>query len=442
MKQLDIIDVQTFLSSIEEQEMPVSFDGWVSGRTVKTLATNSGSDALAFQNWRKFKEAFAPELIAKAVFESAVDIRRCLDPFGGSGTTALACQFLGIVPHTFEVNPYLADLIEAKLATYDISTLASDFAHVVRETNHLNPDLPKLYKHAPETLIEPGKSNRWIFDKDVAERVASYRLAIDTLSNRDNARLFRALLGGVLIDLSNVLVSGKGRRYRRGWEKNRKHPSQVDILLLRAVETAIGDIVRHAERKELRYELRSGDSRELIKSAPEVDLVVFSPPYPNSFDYTDVYNVELWMLGYLSDFSTNRNLRLATLTSHVQVSRQFAQAPRNSPTLERTLSRMEDVRGQLWDKRIVDMVGGYFADMLNVMHGSSNALIANGEIWMVVGDSKYAGISVPVADILCELAPSASCSVLRKEPFRSMRSSAQQGGNEELPETLIVLRRM
>lgn len=57
--------------------MPVSFDGWVSGRTVRTLATNSGSSALAFQNWRKFKEAFAPELIAKAVSESTIDVIRC-----------------------------------------------------------------------------------------------------------------------------------------------------------------------------------------------------------------------------------------------------------------------------------------------------------------------------------------------------------------------------
>ena len=35
-----------------------------------------------------------------------------------------------------------------------------------------------------------------------------------------------------------------------------------------------------------------------LKIGPH-DLAVFSPPYPNSFDYTDVYNVELWAMGYL-----------------------------------------------------------------------------------------------------------------------------------------------
>ena len=422
--------------------MPVSFDGWVSERTVRTLATNSGANALAFQNWRKFKEAFAPELVAKAVAETTVNVERCLDPFGGSGTTALACQFLGVMPYTFEVNPYLTDLIEAKLVTYDIDTLVVDFAEVVRQASHSKPNLQKMYRNAPATLIEPGKNNRWIFDLNVAERIASYRRAIEVLQNKKNARLLKALLGGVLIDLSNVLVSGKGRRYRRGWDKNRQNKTQVDVLFLQAVEVAIGDIVRHAERKELRYNITRGDSRKLIKSAPKVDLVIFSPPYPNSFDYTDVYNVELWMLGYLENFSINKELRLATLTSHVQISRNFAHAPQSSHTLKRTLASLEEVREQLWDKRIIDMIGGYFSDMLNVMQGSSKALPSKGEIWMVVGDSKYAGVPVPVADILCELAPDANCSVLRKEPFRSMRSSAQQGGNEELPETLIVLKRI
>ena len=59
------------------------------------------------------------ELMARAVAESTIPVQRCLDPFGGSGTTALACQFLGTEPITIEVNPFLADLIEAKLTDYD-----------------------------------------------------------------------------------------------------------------------------------------------------------------------------------------------------------------------------------------------------------------------------------------------------------------------------------
>jgi DNA modification methylase len=85
-----------------------------------------GAPKLPFQTWRHVKEAFAPEFVARAISESKVPVRKCLDPFGGSGMTALACQFLGVHPTTIEVNPFLADLIEAKLCTYEPDALARD----------------------------------------------------------------------------------------------------------------------------------------------------------------------------------------------------------------------------------------------------------------------------------------------------------------------------
>ena len=93
------------------------FQDWINGREVVSLGTNAGAPALPFQNWRRIKEAFAPELIARALTESPVPVQRCIDPFGGSGTTGLACQFLSVHPVVAEVNPYLADLIEAKLSS-------------------------------------------------------------------------------------------------------------------------------------------------------------------------------------------------------------------------------------------------------------------------------------------------------------------------------------
>jgi len=46
-----------------------------------------------------------------------------------------------------------------------------------------------------------------------------------------------------------------------------------------------------------------GDGVAVTLAADPVDAAIFSPPYPNSFDYTDVYNLELWVLGYLDDAS-------------------------------------------------------------------------------------------------------------------------------------------
>jgi DNA methylase len=309
-------------------ESPVSFDDWIGRRRIQSIGTNSGADALPFQGWRHFKEAFAPELVQRAVSESVIRVRSCLDPFGGSGTTALGCQFLGVRPITVEVNPYLADLIEAKLSAYNVRELASDLARLVRAANKKKLNPRRFFAEGPPTFVEPGLNDRWLFDRPVATRLASYIDSLPDVPNPINRRLFRVLLGGVLVGNSNVVVSGKGRRYRRRWESRKLSAADLDEAFCLSVENAVSDILQYGNRAEPRYRLLRGDARKVLSKVDSVDLSVFSPPYPNSFDYTDVYNIELWGLRYLQQAKDNARLRLSTLSSHVQIKRASTSIPR------------------------------------------------------------------------------------------------------------------
>ena len=109
----------------------VRFRDWTGNRSIPTIGTNAGSPALPFQRWWRFKEAFAPEIVERALRETSGAVHHIADPFGGSGTTALAAQFLGIRPTTIEVNPFLVDLIEAKIATLDFEATTTAFGRVV-----------------------------------------------------------------------------------------------------------------------------------------------------------------------------------------------------------------------------------------------------------------------------------------------------------------------
>ena len=394
---------------------------------------------MPFQDWRHFKEAYAPELVARAVASSRVPVRRCLDPFGGSGTTALACQFLGLHPVTIEVNPFLADLIESKLATYDPDALAGDLGAVIRSARDRTIDPKCVVANLPGTFIEPGVAGKWIFDTAIAARIAVLREAVQALPDDSHRRLFRVLLGGVLVEASNIVVSGKGRRYRGGWQRRTMEPQHVDNLFCKAARRAIAEIHRFRHRPCATYEVYRGDCRTVLAGAATCELAVFSPPYPNSFDYTDVYNVELWMLGYLANAEDNRSLRQSTLCSHVQIARQFPIAPSGSPSLDRSLEELLAVRACLWSRWIPDMVGGYFADLAAVLDQIWGCLPAAGSVWMVLGDSRYAGVQVKTAEITSEIAVSAGWELVSIEPFRSMRASPQQGGRPELAESLVVL---
>lgn len=417
-----------------------SFTEWTGGRIPIALSTNAGANALPFQRWHHFKEAYSPELIAEAVRLSPVPVRRLADPFGGSGTSALAAQFLGVEPITIEVNPFLADLIKAKLENYRIPALLTALTRVTRKAIDSSDDGSELIRSLPPTFVEPGVKGRWLFDLSVAIQISRLRAAIAEEPDATIGRLFRILLGGLIVSFSNAFVSGKGRRYRKNWLDRRVDPALVIPTFADAVAAAIVEINACASRPVRTATVFHGDSRKLFGEIQPVDLIVCSPPYPNSFDYTDVYNMELWMLGYLTSAQDNALLRRSTLTSHVQVSREYAPAP-STPTLDSVLIELNQAADSLWDPHIPAMVGAYFADLLQLLEACARLLPPQGQAWFVVGDSQYAGILVQVAKILSELAPSVGLRVERVSPFRSMRVSPQQSGRHMLSEDLVVFTR-
>jgi hypothetical protein len=419
----------------------LGFRDWTGGRDVSSVGTNSGSEPIAFQRWRSFKEAFAPELVEQAVEEMNRRVRHVVDPFGGSGTTGLAAQFLGVRPTVIEVNPYLADLIEAKLARYEIDDVRDSYSLLMHSVSILKTVRPPYFPGAPRTFVEPGVDGRYLFSKETARRIAIYRQAIAQVPSPEIRRLFTVILGSVVVAASNVVISGKGRRYRRGWENRGEDPSRLDSLFQQAAEDAIYDLHRYAARRCRNYTVLRGDSRKLLASIEGAQLAVFSPPYPNSFDYTDVYNVELWTLGYLRNSESNLALRNSTLRSHVQIARDMSGADYPSKLLADTVARLQAARKSMWNPLIPDMVSAYISDMGDVLTSLHQKLCRGGRIYMVVGDSRYAGVHVPVAGILGEIAPIVGMAVKRIEPFRSMRVSPQQGGQHGLAESLLVLER-
>jgi hypothetical protein len=403
-------------------------------------STNQDTHDLPFQRWYRFKEAFAPRAVIEAFSELSCMPMSCIDPFGGSGTTALTAQFLDVRPTTIEVNPFLADLIEAKLTSYDPDAVIASYRRVMDTSPKATIDPAAELAGAPPTFVEPGVAGRWIYDIEVAARILAFRKAIDGLDNPAHARLLRILLGSTLVALSNVIISGKGRRYRSGWQKRDVQVAEVGRRFEAAFLDALEDIIRYGRRRCTDYTLLRGDARSALADAPPAEFALFSPPYLNSFDYTDIYNVELWMLGYLKSPADNRALREATLRSHVQIQRSYAVGAALSPLLRATVAQLEEHRNQLWDREIPDMVRAYFDDLGIVLACLHRLMPSRASVMMVVGNSRYAGVSIDVGAIVAEVAGELGFGLIKHSTMRSMRASAQQG-RTELAETLVHLTR-
>ncbi len=242
----------------------LAFEDWIGNRTVRTFGTNDGAAPLAYQSWHHFKEAFPPEFIHYAITQSELPVKVCLDPFGGSGTTALTCRMLGIDSTTVEVNPFLADAIKARVATYDTDSLINSLMHVRRKARRISLEASKYFASVPQhSYLRPGLRGRWIFEPGVADRLACLLASIDSLSDEHHARLLRVIIGGLLVSVSNVTVSGKGRRYRRNWQDQSQTAHDVDSIFARRAEQAIMDITRFSRRFGGDSRVIEGDAREV-----------------------------------------------------------------------------------------------------------------------------------------------------------------------------------
>ena len=417
----------------------VTFSSWTGDRRPKSLGTNSGAPPLPFQNWRRIKEAFAPELIARAVSETTASlgrpVRTCIDPFAGSGTTPLACQFLGVFPTAIEVNPFLSDLIEAKLTPIESQTAATHLADILATSNAHDPE--SYYCTAPPTFVEPGVKERYLFSYDVASRLASLLDEILAIEDVGLRRFFRVLLGSAAIEVCNATVSGKGRRYRQNWQTRQLTPSDLDNFFVNIVQEAVYDSLRFAHRKTLSFTLIRGDALRFLKTIDDIDLAVFSPPYPNSFDYTDIYNIELWILGYLQCSDDNTKLRMRTMRSHVQIKREVAND--TPPTMvQESIDRLRAAQ-RLWNPWIPEMVSSYFADLTVTMKELRRMLPDRGRVYVVLGDSRYSGVHIPVIEGFCSVAAKLGFDLMNIELLASKRTSPQHGGRRELGESLVTL---
>lgn len=423
------------------QPMPGDFRDWL--RLYADCApttSNQGSHQVPFQRWFRFKEAFSPKFVADTIGSMPYPVRHCVDPFSGSGTTALTCSFLGIDSTSIEVNPFLADLAAAKLTPPNASRLFDAYARLVSDLTIMDEDR-RPPAGMPKTLREPGDGGRHVFDAEVFDvaRMLGRRLrATGTLE----ARLLAVLLGGVLVHNSNVVINGKGRRYRGSWRDRGRTASHLLADLDDAVAAAADDIIRFPVRPAARHAVLVGDARRRIADVEPADLAIFSPPYPNSFDYTDVYNLELWMLGYLDGANGNADLRNETLRSHVQIKRAGRSTPSRSTKLVDTVEQLRAEADTLWNPHIPDMIDAYFEDIETILDELVPKLARGRRAVMVVGDCQYAGVHVDVAGIIAESLADSDYRLQSRGVVRSMRNSSQHGGTFELREHCIVLERV
>jgi hypothetical protein len=334
-----------------------------------------------------------------------------IDVFAGVGTTALALRETGFdCVVGVEYSPFSQFVGETKLAWADLSLES------VRSAINEFLEFEVSDEFSPPILS--SFRNEEIFDPDTLHSLLSAREHLGTLPVGEKERSFLLLgLAAIVEDVSGAMKDGRALRIlheRKRVSKlltAREPPSVTgdpvrDVLgvQLSGMKEDVADLsgCRKVARAATAHHLR-GDARDLAQielSAGKRALThgsasfsIFSPPYLNCIDYSEIYKLELWLLEMINSPEEFRELRLGTLRSHPSIDfpeRGFLNEL-DSPVVE-LIDRLSDfIERNHAQPAIGRMVGHYFDDMYRVL--VQQAWVLEPGSWMVcvVGNSTFSG---------------------------------------------------
>jgi hypothetical protein len=183
----------------------------------------------------------------------------------------------------------------------------------------------------------------------------------------------------------------------------------------------------------------------LIKDE-SIDLSFFSPPYPNCFDYFEVYKIELWIGEFVQSYSQLKSMRKSAITSNLNANLDQDISDINPSELSILLaeSLIKLSKKDLWNKKIPKMVLLYFYEM-DIFLGDLFLKMKKGsKTGIVIGNSSYGGIPILSDLILSEIAQKNGFNVDEIVIARKNETASQQYKNissliKYVRESIIVL---
>lgn len=384
--------------------------------------------------WYPFVEGYSRDFILSIISELDTIPSLCLEPFSGSGTTALELQNLGIKCISFEVNPHMYKLAKVKLERGYSYEKAIYYLCAVKQRRQENQTLE--LKTDFRTLYENGTNKKWNYDKEVAIAIEKLKSSICMIDDVKYRELFMVALSSILLDVSNLYRNGKCLSLKKNWKDRVLSEEDVyDIFDKRFLEVFVEDI-RKLYPSTKSTEISNIDSIYLQDSRMgieervvdgTVDLVITSPPYLNSRDYTDTYMLELRTLDYTKSHKDVDDLRRKTIHSHVQLKWESEEIIKNDSVIDLIEKLKEASKSKkIWNESIFDMVNLFFKDMDRIFYLLFKKLKTGGHVYFNISDSAYFGITINTIEICASLAESHGFKVVEIRKARNLKTSPQQ----------------
>lgn len=400
--------------------------------------THRGNLRSSRYGWLRLTPMYSVHLVEQLLAEDIAGDGRVLDPFCGTGTTALVCAERGVQCDTTDINPFLLWLTQAKAHPYTRDEIAEarEWAHAVtlaaentsREREWI-PALSNIEKWWEPPVLD-ALSRSW----------AEVTRSGEAISRPAQWLLVLAFLR-VAIKTAHVSFGHQSMSFRRN--ENGAHPDGASVVVS-AWASAIASITE-AAASAIPVEPRAMhcDARKLTEMLePEsYASVITSPPYCNRMSYIRELRPYMYWMGYLTEARSAGELdwqaiggTWGTATSNVAKWEPEAEVPIPYDGFEEMVSEVaaHEARNAALLARYI---AKYFHDTALHARELFEVVESGGAIHYIVGNSKFYDVLVPTEEVYAAIFADVGFETVTVEPVRKRTSK------KELFEFLVSARR-
>ncbi len=357
--------------------------------------------ALPRHRWYYYKEGFSPNLVTEAIQKTEITKEDLIiDPFNGSGTTTLTASTLGYKSVGIEVNPFTSFLSKTKSKDVNLNLLNTAENLLLKGCEKGMPSPLSGYS----TFSKTGDLNKWLFNDEVLTSFEGGWLKTNEIASYDIRKILRLSLISAAMQNCNARRDGKCLRYKPSWDQKNFDRASFMASFDANLTIIKEDIENHPVTKNAT--IINEDARRFLSTnnlSKKFKLCITSPPYLNTFDYTDIYRPELFLGKFVQSSEQLYNLRLQTVRSHVQAKWDLPCLDDFGFLYSQAISHVNANTEHLMHKNIPLMIQAYFEDMYNILKLLRGKADNNAQLWFVVSNSAYANMEIPVDLIIAEI---------------------------------------
>lgn len=335
----------------------------------------------------KYPAKYIPHIPRWAITNFSQPGDLVIDPFNGSGTTALEClindrDYIGI-----DINPIA--ILATKVKTTPLSLLK-----IQKNIENLKKNLANLETNAVNK-IDFELQDFW-FDSSALNKIFQIKSAIEFVKDKNIRNLMLISLSSIIkkvsyLDEGQLKVKRDAKKVLNGVPD----PIQLFFKRLEKDATSISSLKPNSKAKINCFIGTATSIESILKNKDNsVDLIVTSPPYINAMNYPMYHRYELLLLGLI-----NPKSYISHQADYIGTERVYAKDYKNFEPIVSENSNFDDLNLRLKEihskepKRYY-ITKKYFEDMRVFLRGAYQVLKSSKKLIIVCGTNTIKGVAI------------------------------------------------